>query len=102
RRRVPHAVMKCLRAPVNVSDMTAVEMAAAIRARELSAREAVDGCLAAIDRVNDDVNAVIWRDDDRSRTDADAADGAGDPGRFGGVPIPVKDLTSAAGQPAFY
>jgi amidase len=82
--------------------MTALELAAAIRARELSAREALDACLAAVDRVNDQVNAVIWRDDERSRADADAADRAGAPGAFGGVPIPIKDLTWAAGQPAFY
>jgi amidase len=87
---------------VNVAEMTALELAAAIRDRQLSAREAVDACLAAVDKVNEQVNAVIWRDDERSRADAEAADRRGTPGAFGGVPIPIKDLTWAAGQPAFY
>jgi amidase len=80
--------------------MTALQLAAAIRAGELSAREALDACLNAIDRTNDEVNAVIWRDDDAARATADAFDGAGLP--FGGVPMPVKDLNLAAGQPAYY
>ena len=80
--------------------MTALELAAAIRAGDLSAREALDGCLAAVDRTNDEVNAVIWRDDDAARATADALEGSALP--FGGVPIPVKDLNLAVGQPAYY
>ena len=80
--------------------MTALELAAAIRAGELSAREALDACLDAVDRTNDEVNAVIWRDDDAARATADALDGSALP--FGGVPIPVKDLNLAVGQPAYY
>jgi len=39
-------------------------VAAAIRSREVSPVEVLDACLARIDSVNDQVNAVIWRDDD--------------------------------------
>jgi amidase len=85
---------------VNVPEMTALELAAAIRAGELSATEALDACLDAVDRTNDAVNAVIWRDDDAARAAAGAFDAADRP--FGGVPMPVKDLNWAAGQPCFY
>jgi amidase len=85
---------------MNVPEMTALQLASAISAGELTAREAVDACLEAVDRTNDDVNAVIWRDDDAARAAADAFAGSDLP--FGGVPIPVKDLNSAAGQPVFY
>src|SRR5215213_8795579 len=80
--------------------MTALELAAAIRGGELTAREKLDGCLDAVDRTNGEVNAVIWRDDATARAAADAFEASGLP--FAGVPIPVKDLNHAQGQPAFY
>src|SRR3954466_5019306 len=85
---------------MNVLEMTALELAAAIRAGELSAREAVDACLDAVDRTNGERNAGIWRDDDAARATAAGIDPSAGP--FGGVPIPVKDLNWAQGQPAFY
>ena len=79
-------------------DATALHLAAALRAKELSSVELVDACLAAVDARNPELNAVIWRDDD----EADARLAAGDPAPFLGVPIPVKDLNRAAGQPCTY
>ncbi len=84
---------------------SALELAAALRARELSAVELLDACLAAVDERNPELNAVIWRDDDAARAaarDADARLAAGDEAPFLGVPIPIKDLTPVAGWPVTY
>lgn len=84
---------------------SALELAAALRAREVSSLELLDACLAAVDRLNDSLNAVVWRDDDAAREDAKAADdrlARGDEAPFLGVPIPIKDLTEVHGQPVTY
>ena len=84
---------------------TALDLAAALRARELSAVELLDACLAAVDERNPELNAVIWRDDDAARAAAREADGriaAGEQAPFLGVPIPIKDLTAVAGWPLTY
>jgi amidase len=84
---------------------SALDLAAALRARELSAVEALERCLEAVDRLNPDINAVVWRDDEDARRRAVAADRAlaGDsPPPFCGVPIPIKELTPVAGQPVTY
>jgi amidase len=84
---------------------SALELAAALRRRELSSVELLDACLAAVDAHNDDVNAVVWRDDDAARAAARSADAAlerGDDAAFLGVPIPIKDLTPVAGWPVTY
>jgi amidase len=85
---------------------TALGLAAAIRSKEIGPVEAVDACIERIDRWNPSLNAVVWRDDDQARADARAvaqrlADGD-EVGPFAGVPISVKDLTPAAGQPATF
>jgi amidase len=83
----------------------AVELAAALRARELSAVELLEACLAAVDERNPELNAVIWRDDEGARAaarDADARIAAGEEAPFLGVPIPIKDLTAVAGWPVTY
>src|SRR3954471_2002154 len=83
----------------------ALELAAALRRRELSAVELLDACLAAVDTMNDDVNAIVWRDDDAARHSAQAADAAlarGDDAAFLGVPLPIKALTPVAGWPVTY
>ncbi len=84
---------------------SAQELAAALRAGELSAVELLDACLAAVDALNPQVNAVIWRDDDGARAAAAEADrrlAAGDSAPFLGVPLPIKDLTPVAGWPVTY
>ncbi len=84
---------------------SALELAAALRARELSAVELLDGCLAAVDARNPALNAVIWRDDGEARAAAAVADkrlAAGEDSPFLGVPIPIKDLTPVAGWPVTY
>src|SRR3954452_22879569 len=84
---------------------SAVELAAALRARELSAVELLEACLAAVDESNPELNAVIWRDDEAARAaalEADARLAAGEQAPFLGVPIPIKDLTPVAGWPLTY
>lgn len=84
---------------------SAVELAAALRARELSAVELLDACLTAVDERNPELNAVIWRDDEAARAAASGADAriaSGEEAPFLGVPIPIKDLTAVAGWPVTY
>ena len=87
---------------------TARELASAIRAKHISASEALEATLARIDEVNPEYNAVIWRNDDQARADAAAADAviAHTPAEqlppFFGVPIPIKDLTPVQGWPVTY
>jgi amidase len=83
----------------------ALELAEALRRRELSAVELLDSCLAAVDERNPELNAVIWRNDEDARTaaaDADRRLAAGEDAPFLGVPLPIKDLTPVAGWPVTY
>ena len=91
-------------APLGPSS-SALELAAALRRREVSAVELLDGCLAAVDERNEHINAIIWRNDGDARAAAAEADrrlAAGDEAPFLGVPIPIKDLTPVAGWPVTY
>jgi amidase len=84
----------------------ALELAGALRRRELSAVELLEACLAAVDERNPQLNAVIWRNDADARAAAVEADrrlAAGeDSAPFLGVPLPIKDLTAVAGWPVTY
>src|SRR5438067_13113737 len=82
-----------------------VDLAASLRSRELSAVELLDACLGEVDRLNDELNAIVWRDDDAARaaaSDADKRLADGDDAPFLGVPMPIKDLTDVHGQPLTY
>jgi amidase len=84
---------------------SALQLAAALRRRELSAVELLDACLAAVDERNPQLNAVVWRNDEDARAaaaDADRRLAAGEDAPFLGVPIPIKDLTPVAGWPVTY
>jgi amidase len=84
---------------------SALELAGALRRRELSAVELLDACLAAVDHSNPQLNAITWRNDEDARVAAAAADrrlAAGEDAPFLGVPIPIKDLTPVAGWPVTY
>lgn len=83
----------------------ALELAGALRARELSASELLEACLSAVDERNPSLNAVTWRNDEDARTaaaDADRRLAAGESAPFLGVPLPIKDLTPVAGWPVSY
>jgi amidase len=87
---------------------SATRLAAAIRSRVVSPVEVLDAALARIDAVNDQVNAIIWRDDESARTAAKVAEdevmrgAVEDLPPFHGVPIPIKDLTPVLGWPTTY
>lgn len=79
----------------------AASLARRIRAGDLSARDAVDTCLAAIDAVNGELNAVVQLVPERARAEAQAADerqAAGeDLGPLHGVPVTIKDCFATEG-----
>jgi amidase len=86
---------------------SAVEIAAAIRSKEVSPLEVLDACLLRVDDRNPALNAVIWRNDDEARAKAIAlgeriASGGTEVPPFAGVPLPIKDLVPVAGQPLTY
>jgi len=86
--------------------ISALELAAAIRAKELSPVEVVDHYLERTDRINPKINAVVWRRDEELRAEARTAEQAimrgEDLGPFHGVPMPVKDLTDVEGWPTTF
>ncbi|WP_223198498.1 amidase [Solihabitans fulvus] len=81
--------------------MTAREQSAALRRRELSARELVAAHLAQIDRVNPAVNAIVTLVAERALAEADQADrrlAAGEPvGPLHGIPVAHKDTHDTTG-----
>ena len=79
----------------------AVELAARIRRREVSAREVMAAFLARIERVNPAVNAIPTLLPEEAVAGAEAADralAAGEaPGPLHGLPIAIKDLVLTRG-----
>ena len=82
-------------------DLTAVELAARIRRKDLSAREVMAAHLARIERVNPKVNAIVTLVAERAMADAARADEqaarGGDLGPLHGLPVAHKDLVDTAG-----
>jgi amidase len=85
---------------------TARDLAAAMRRRELSAREVVTWHLERIDALNPRLNAVVSLRPETALAEADAADrlaAAGEPlGPLHGLPIAIKDLVDTAGITTTY
>jgi len=84
----------------------ATEIAAAIRAGEVTARAVVEAHLALLERVNPTINAVVVALYDEARAAADAADAriaAAAPDErlppLLGVPCTIKESIAVAGQP---
>ena len=81
----------------------AVELARAIRAREISSREAVESCLARIGAVNPRINAIVDLMADEALQAAGRADDAvkkgGHLGTLHGVPVTLKINVDVAGRP---
>ncbi len=69
--------------------------------REVSSLELVEACIARIERLNPDLNAIVATDFDRARDAARAADAARARGRdlgpLHGLPMTVKDSLETAG-----
>lgn len=83
--------------PDELGKLDAVEQAALVRARDISARELVDAAITRLERLNPPLNAVILPAIDRAREQAKALDSAARSDEtsrppFLGVPFLMKDL----------
>jgi amidase len=77
---------------------SATELAALLRAGDLSSRELVEASLSRIDELQPTINAFTHVAHDSALAAADAI-GPGDPRPFAGVPIAIKDNRPVAGMP---
>ena len=80
----------------------ALELAARIRAREVSPVELVELYLARIERIDPQLNSYVTVDADGALAAAHAAEAASPEAPFHGVPIPIKDLNETAGLRTTY
>jgi amidase len=82
-------------------EMSAVELAARLARKEVSARDVMSAHLARIERVNPKVNAIVTLVADRAMANAAKADEAivrgGPAGVLHGLPVAHKDLVETAG-----
>jgi len=87
--------------PDELCDLSALELAARIRRREVSARDVMAAHLARIERINPRVNAIVTLVAERALADAARADeetARGGPlGPLHGLPVAHKDLVDTAG-----
>ena len=75
----------------------AVGLAALVRSGEVTAREVLEAAIAEIERLDPALNAVVMRNYDKARDDADAVDRDAP---LAGVPFPAKDVNvDVAGFP---
>ena len=88
-------------APDELCDLTAVDLAARVRRKDVSAREVMAAHLARIERTNPKVNAIVTLVAERAMADAARADEhqahGGALGPLHGLPVAHKDLESTAG-----
>ncbi len=86
-----------------VWERDAWDIADAVRAGSLSARDVLEVHLDRIERLDPALNSVCYLDVDAARARADEVDAqvaaGGDPGALAGVPIGVKELSSVGGWP---
>ena len=82
-------------------DLSAIELVARMRRRDVSAREVMTAHLARIERVNPRVNAIVTLVAERALADAARADElatrGGPLGVLHGLPVAHKDLVETAG-----
>ncbi|WP_395656053.1 amidase [Nocardioides sp.] len=87
-------------------DSTARDQAAAVRRREVSARELLDLHLARIGERNPELNAIVSLDEERAREGAAAADerlaSGAEVGPLHGLPFAFKDTHDVAGWRTTY
>jgi amidase len=98
---VSNPIANVMGVPEELCFTSAVQLAAMIRAKKVSAREVMQAHLAQTARVNPAVNAVVTLVADRAMADAAAADeelARGKPrGPLHGLPIAHKDLLATKG-----
>jgi amidase len=82
-------------------DLTAVDLVARIRRRQVSARDVMAAHIARIERVNPRINAIVTLVAERAMADAGKADErqarGGALGPLHGLPVAHKDLANTAG-----
>ena len=82
--------------------LSATELAARIRSKQLSSREALEHLLGRVEKLDGPINSVVTIDAGRARAEADRADAAlarGEvAGPLHGVPMTVKDSFMTAGM----
>ncbi|TVR88394.1 MAG: amidase [Trueperaceae bacterium] len=92
--------------PARLTQFGAVELARAIAAGDVSAREVVDAHIERIEEVDGDLNAVVIRRFEAARAEATAADAARRAGAtlgpLHGVPVVIKDQFDVAGLPTTF
>src|SRR5262245_28298421 len=86
------------RAPDALGDLDATGIAARLRIREITPREAVDAAIARTERINPQLNFLTAPLFDYARTRAATALS----GPFAGVPTLVKDLLALTGAPLHF
>ena len=100
-RRSPAKAATAASAGEQLCDLSAIELVARMRRKELSAREVMTAHLARIERVNPKVNAVVTLVAERAMADAARADerlARGEAtGVLHGLPVAHKDLVDTAG-----
>ncbi|WP_042384664.1 amidase [Streptacidiphilus melanogenes] len=82
--------------------LTAEQLAAALRAGEVTSAELTDAAIARIERGDKAINAICVPDFDRARaaaTDADRARACGEDRPLLGIPVTVKESYDIAGLP---
>ena len=87
-------------APSELCDRSASELAARLRAGEISVVEILDSCRSRIDAVDEHVRAFLVRTDDLALEQARVADGriaAGEAPGAAGIPLALKDVLSTRG-----
>lgn len=86
----------------DICQLSAIDQAKLIRARELSPVDLVEASLARIEAVNPALNAFAFVFPDEARAQARAAESAvmrgGDPGPLHGLPVAFKDFTPTKGH----
>ena len=81
--------------PATLTNAAATDLSAALRDRQISARELMQAVLDRIDATNPTINAIVTlRPRDALLAEAEAMDAAPHPGPLAGLPIAVKDLVA--------
>lgn len=87
-------------------ELSATRARELLAARDLSAIELLESCLARADATDEAVNALVIRDDEAARATARAIDDArsrGDElGPLAGLPVAIKDIQTTAGLTTTY
>src|SRR5690349_15774384 len=87
---------------MTMATLPLAQLAAAIAAGEISAREALESCIARIDGTDGDVNAFTGRSYARARDEAGTVDAMRTRGEtppvLAGVPYAVKNLFDIEGE----